>query len=58
MVTDFTPGEAETSIDFKRQNIKIISITPVEGRGSLRAFVNLQVGFFIIHDCRIIQELG
>ncbi|GEM_PF-973630 len=39
-------------------DIETLSITPVEGRGSLRAFVNIRIGDLIIHDCRIIQELG
>lgn len=40
------------------EDVEILSITPVEGRGSLRAFVNLRIGDLIINDCRIIQEIG
>jgi len=38
--------------------IKVLSISQVEGRGALRAFVNIQVGPFTIVDCRVVQEDG
>ncbi|HEX3037277.1 MAG TPA: septation protein SpoVG family protein [Thermodesulfobacteriota bacterium] len=39
-------------------SVEVLSISPVEGRGSLRAFVNIQLGTLVINDCRIIQENG
>ncbi len=42
----------------EREEIKIISISPVSDRGALKAFVEIQVGSFLITDCRIIQENG
>lgn len=38
------------------KDIEILSITPIEDRGSLRGFVNIRLGDLIINDCRIIQE--
>jgi len=42
----------------EREEIKIISITPVLDRGALKAFVELQIGHLVIYDCRIIKENG
>jgi len=39
-----------------QNEIKILSISPVENRGALKAFVNIQVGPFTIVDCRIVRE--
>lgn len=39
-------------------DITVLDIRPVEGRGSLRAFVNIQLGKLIVNDCRVIQEQG
>lgn len=44
--------------DYPKLDIKILSITPVERRGSLQAFLNVLLGPFVINDCRIIQEPG
>lgn|SRR5574341_1492004 len=41
-----------------RNKLEVLSITPVEGRGSLRAFVNIRCDDLVINDCRIIQEPG
>ena len=41
-----------------QNEIKIISISPVENRGALKAFVNIQVGPFTIVDCRVVQDSG
>ena len=38
--------------------IKIVSISPIENRGALKAFVHIQVGPFSITDCRIVQDNG
>jgi DNA-binding cell septation regulator SpoVG len=40
------------------QNIRVVEISPVQNRGALRAFVNLQLGGIVINDCRIIKEPG
>lgn len=40
------------------REVEVLSITPVENRGSLRAFVNIRVGVFILNGCRIVQEDG
>lgn len=42
----------------QNNELEVLSITPVEGRGSLRAFVNLRLGDLILNDCRVIQEPG
>lgn len=39
-------------------DITVLNITPIEGRGSLRAFVNIRLGKLVISDCRIIKEPG
>jgi len=39
-----------------QNEIKILSISPVDNRGALKAFVNIQVGSFSIVDCRIVQD--
>ncbi len=39
-------------------DIKIRSISPVQERGALKAFVEIRVGQFVLTDCRIIQENG
>jgi len=49
------PGHFNLSLP-QTENIEILCITPVEGRGSLRAFVSIKIGTFIISDCRVIQE--
>jgi len=36
--------------------IKVLSISQVEGRGALRAYVDIQVGDLVVKDCRIIKE--
>jgi len=41
-----------------QNEIKILSISPVENRGALKAFVNIQVDSFSIVDCRIVQDSG
>lgn len=47
----------ESFPEFQRTPVvEILSITSVEDRGSLRAFVNIRFGDLIINDCRIIQE--
>jgi len=42
----------------EREEIRVVSISPVSDRGALKAFVEIQVGSFLITDCRIIQENG
>ncbi len=42
----------------KGSQVEVLSITHVENRGSLRAFVNIRIGDLLIYDCRIIQENG
>jgi len=52
-------SQAQSSIEMANTNgIKILSISPVDNRGALKAFVNIQVGPFTIVDCRIIQDTG
>jgi DNA-binding cell septation regulator SpoVG len=48
----------EALLDVKSQNIAILSISPVKDRGSLRAFLNVRLGPFVINDCTVIQEPG
>jgi len=42
----------------EREEIRILSITPVMDRGALKAFAQIQVGDFTFTDCRIINENG
>ncbi len=42
----------------EREEVRVTSISPVSDRGALKAFVEIQVGSFLITDCRIIQENG
>lgn len=41
---------------FSDDEIKVVSISPVENRGALKAFANIQVGPLTIVDCRIVQD--
>lgn len=45
-------------LKFELQDIEILMVTPVEGRGSLQAFSSIRLGPFVINDCRIIKEPG
>lgn len=43
-------------IEFQPQKVEILSIIPMEGRGALRAYVNVRIGPLIINDFRIVKE--
>jgi hypothetical protein len=38
--------------------IEVLELRSVEGMGSLRAFGKVQVGDFILHACRVVQQDG
>jgi len=40
----------------KNDVIEVIEITPLTDRGALKAYLTIQAGNCLIHDCRIIQE--
>jgi len=40
----------------KNDVIEVVEITPLADRGALKAYLTIQAGNCLIHDCRIIQE--
>jgi DNA-binding cell septation regulator SpoVG len=38
--------------------IEILDVTPVEGRGALKAYMRIRVGCFTFNDCRLIKKQG
>jgi len=46
-------------LEVKGNGVRVVKLTPVDDKGNLRAFADVEVNStFILHSCRVIQQPG